>query len=373
MTSTHLLATAALTLTALSAAARADTIYLVDGSSLDEVTLVDQALDVVTYREKGRSNDQTVESDSILRVEFSRKPQLVDEADSMAADGALIDAVGLFQEFARGVLEGENKKDRQKWAPAYALMRTVELNLSMGNLEGVVSAANKLLESVPESRYVPHAYLAKAEAQRWLERHELAQKTLDEFKALIDEKRLSEGWRLEVKVSELLNDTSLNPEQLRGRLEDVLGSAGRDHPTVASRARVAQGETFLAEDQPDYDAALESFRRIVDDPGADPATLAGAYSGIGDCLYRKTATAMQSRALDEEMAATLREALKAYLRVVVVYADQSRYVQNALLSAGLVFDLFDTDQDRERARSMYKALLRDFPDSQAAQTAQGKL
>jgi tetratricopeptide (TPR) repeat protein len=369
MTSTRLLLVAAL----FAPSALADTIYLIDGSALDEVTVVDETMTAVTYREKGKNTDKAVEPAEVLRVEYTRKPQQVDEADSMAEEGGTFDAVALLQEFARGVLEGENKKDRQKWAPAYALQRVLELSMSAGDLQAAVAAADRLIAATPESRYVPHAYMAKARAQSWLGKQDAAQQTLDTFKGLIDEKRLPERWRLEVQLAEVLNDPSLSPSARRGRLGDVISSAGNDSPTVAARARVAEGESFLEEEQPSYDEALETFRDIVEDPGSDEATLAAAYTGIGDCLYRQASAKLQQQGLDEGLQATLQEALLSYLRVVVVYENQSRYVQQALFFSGRIFDLFGTPEGRTSARAMYRRLVANYPASDLATQAKAYL
>ena len=55
--------------------------------------------------------------------------------------------------------------------------------------------------------------------------------------------------------------------------------------------------------------------------------------------------------------------------MIVVHKDQSRYVPKALMYAGRVFDLFDTDEARSNARQMYRRLVSDYPASNWAEDA----
>jgi len=366
MTPTRLLLAAALL---CASSARADTIYLTDGQTLDEVTIQDQTLTGVIYRAKGKSTDTTLEPEKVLGVEYQRLPRLLDQAEAAVQEGSLNEAIEDFKSFVEGIQDGSNTKDRQKWAPAYALQRVIELQMTLGNLPGVIAAADALIRSAPQSFHVPRAYLTKADAQRWLGKEAEALATLEAFKALIDEQRLSEGWRLEADLAVLLSDKKLSGSAKRSRLADTISAAGKDYPTVKNRALVAEGESYLEESKPDFAKALAAFRNIVADPSSDDATLAGAYTGIGDCLYLQAAAALQKKSLDEQMAKDLREALKSYLRVVLVYKDQSRYVQKALFFSGRVFDLFGSDAERQSARSMYQRLVRDYPASSWASDA----
>ena len=76
---------------------------------------------------------------------------------------------------------------------------------------------------------------------------------------------------------------------------------------------------------------------------------------------------------NESQAQLLREAQKSLLRVVVVYRDQSRYVQSALFHAGRTFDLFGTDEQSAKARQLYARLISDYPSSPAAAEAKRHL
>src|SRR5690606_28534592 len=105
---------------------------------------------------------------------------------------------------------------------------------------------------------------------------------------------------------------------------------------VANRARVAEGETYLEGSKPDFGAAKKVFEKILADPKADDATMAGAYTGMGDCLFHEAAAkGSGSDASKKDLDA----ALMAYMRVAVNYRDQTRYAPKAMFYAGRSLDL----------------------------------
>lgn len=340
----------------------ADVIHLTDGKSLEDVTVVDDTIKEVSYRDAGSSSTKTVSSDKVLRIEFEKVPRLISEAEGMVTDGAFFDAIDRMQLFVDGKLSGENRGDRQKWAVPLALYRIIELQLSLGELDDAVKACDKLIENAPESRFLPYAYLAKAEAQRYLGKESAALATLDEFRAKIDELGLSELWRLEAELAGVLTDPKLTGTKKRDRLIEIGSTAGSQYPVVRNRARVAEGESYIEGEKKDFAAARAVFEKITSDPKADDATLAGAYTGLGDCLFQSAVDEMKQGGASENLAA----AVKAYMRVVVSYKDQTRYVPKAMFFAARVFDFMESTDEvdyKARARKLYTAVLRDFPNS----------
>ncbi len=356
---------------AVSAPSLADTIYLTDGSTLDDVTIVDETLIHIVYRAKGKSTESTIEPDKLLDVTYSKKPRLVDEADVFAAEDQLGIALETYEEWLDGVLAGENTRDRQKWAPAYAMRRIMDIEMTFGRLDEVIAAADKLIKERPDSRHVTHAYLTKAEAQRrHAKKSAMAPKTIAAFKDLIDEKGLSDRWRLEADLALVLSDPGLVGVKKRDRLIEIGATAGRRFPIVRNRARVAEGETYLEGNNKDFAAAREVFQQITDDPKADDVTLAGAYTGLGDCLFQEGVDALKS---GEDASATLDEAVLDYLRVVVIYKEQTRYAQKAMFRAGRVFDVLEGDSNKAWATKMYRTLIATYPDSHWAAEARNFL
>jgi hypothetical protein len=365
MTTTRLFA-ALVVSAALAAPSAADTIYLTDGTTKDGVTIVDETLIHIIYRGKGKSTESTLEPDKVLRITYSKKPRLIDEADTYAEEGQLGIALETYEDWLIGILEGENTKDRQKWAPAYAMRRIMDLQATFGDLGAVISSADKLIKERPDSRHVPYAYLVKAEAQRWSGKAGSVPKTIDAFKALIDEKGLSTRWRLEAELALILSDASLVGSTKRNKLIEVGSEAGPKYPVVRNRARVAEGETYLEGTAKDFASARKVFQKIADDPKADEATLAGAYTGLGDCLFQEAVDAMKGGG---DASETLKQALLDYLRVVVVYKDQTRYASKSMFYAGRVFDVMENETSRANAKKMYRSLIALYPASQWAAEA----
>lgn len=343
-----------------------DTIYLTDGQSFEDVSIIDETLLQVVYREKGKSAEKTLDPDTVLRIEYRRMPELLDEGNVLLDDGDIGAALDNYEEWLEGIHAGENKKDRQNWAPAYAMRRVLDMYMTLGDLESVIKSADQLIARSSESRYVPGAYLAKAEALRMLGKHDKARKTISDFRDLIDRKSLSDLWRLEAELAEILNDTNLKGTARRDKLITVATTAGSKYPVVRNRARVAEGESYIEGKSKDFEKARGVFQEIADDPKADSATLAGAYTGLGDCLFQQAADKVNG---GEDATVELRGALLNYLRVVVVYQEQTRYVSKSMFFAGRVFDLMEDDNARAGARKMYEAVTTLYPSSEWAQKA----
>ena len=344
----------------------ADVIHKLDGKSLQDVEITNETLTQVTYKDKGKGAELSVPADQVLRVEYtSRIPRLMQEAFTAAEDGSIDEAAETLELFADGEL---SKGPRQAWAPGYALHKALEMRLGIGDLKGAVGIADKLIKGVPESRYVPYAYVAKAEAHRHLGEGPNAVATIRSLRDFATSKGLSQRWKLEADLEEIFSDAALKGDAKRDKLLEVIASAGNEFPTVANRARVAEGETYLEGERKDFAKAKAAFKRILGDPKADAATLAGAYTGMGDVLFQEAGDKIQAKD-DAAAAEILREALEHYMRVVVVYDSQARYVPKALFYAGRTADLMQDEGSRARARRLYGAVIQDYPASPWAELA----
>ena len=242
--------------------------------------------------------------------------------------------------------------------------RLVSLHASLGNHAKVIKAADKLLSKAPDSLYVPDSFLKKAEAQFYMDKAADSLKTLDAFSGVIDDKGLSSRWTLERDLARLLYDESVQSGQRMNGLKSVIDQAGSEFPIVRNRARVAIAEGRLATDK--VDEAQKILEEIVDDPKADDKTLAAAHTGLGDCLFQKGVAANESGG---DGTAQLKEALKHYMRVAVVYKDQLQYTPKALFFAGRCYQQFRDEDSQERAQRLYVAVLRDFSGSEWASQA----
>ena len=99
------------------------------------------------------------------------------------------------------------------------------------------------------------------------------------------------------------------------------------------------------------------FERIIErQDEAEPETLAGAYTGLGDVEYYAAG--------DDK--AKLETARMHYLRVAVVYAEEVQYVPKCLFQALLTSNKLE---DADKKRDMKRELMRLYPNSPYAQKA----
>jgi len=328
----------------------ADKIYTSDGKVIEDVTIVDEGLTDISYK-SGR-NDRTVASQDVVRVVFEDEPRDFSEAAAYIEDGEALSAATVYTDYVDAVIAGTNKERRYKWAPANAAWRVVGLQQSLGDLAATAQAAGKVLTNFPDSRYLPEAYMAKAEAEYWSGNAAEAQKSLGDFKSVINNRGLSERWSIECDLALILTNDELVGPKRRTALEKLATSAGAKFKTVKNRALVAMGESSLADlaakrgnAKTLVAEALGTFEAVIADPLADEATLAGAYAGRGDCLFQSAATSKDK--------GQLKEALLSFLRVAAVYPEQVRYVPKCLFYAGRCFDLMEEGDSADRAQQLY--------------------
>jgi TolA-binding protein len=238
----------------------------------------------------------------------------------------------------------------------------MELQDTLGNPDGVVKAADRLLERFPDSRYVPEAFLAKSRVLFEKGDKDKARKALEDLQKLVQEKGLSDRWRLECRLGLVLTDSALQGEERAKTLKDIERDAN-DFPTVKSRARVALAESLLQAGK--VDEAESAFRELAAEGRADDAGLAAIYTGLGDCLYTKGANGGNPEAL--------KQAALAYMRVVILYKDHARYASRAMFFAARSLDLQKGDQNLAAARKLYAAVVRDFGNSSYASDARSYL
>ena len=336
----------------------ADTIVRTDGKKVENISIVSESMKEVVYK-KGR-NEQTLAADRVLYVEYEKKPRLVDEAEGYLADDDLNSAINAFDEYVEGQIERPNP-GRYKWAPAYAAWRAIELRQSVADLGGARDAAVRLIDNYKESRYVPGAYLAKAGAEIDAGQGANALKTLDKLSKLIEKNQLSKRYDLECRLSRIRADEKRSGDARRTDLGIIVREAGADFPTVKSRAEVMEGEVFLSEAEGTVDpkkaAELRGkaqlvFERILKSKGNTQETLAGAYTGLGECLFYKGA--------EKDDTELLKEASMNFLRVITLFKSESRYCAKSLYFAMRSFHLM---QDKGRKADMFRELKSLYPDS----------
>ena len=349
-------------LLAFSVTGVADTIFRTDGPPIEDCKVRTEDSKVVKYRDDG-GDKQEIDSDKVVRIEYERLPKLLDRARTALTDEDFIGAITEIEDYLDATSEKGDSKS--PWAPAYARFWLIELQSSIGDLESLVKSADKLIESESDSLYMPLAYLAKADALTDLGKGADARGALTDLQAKVDEQGLSQRWKLEAELSLSLADGKLKGDKLRDKLSSVADEAD-SYPTVLNRAKLAEAESFLEEKE--FSAAETILSRTIDSGKADERTMAGAYTGLGDCQFQRAVDLFKEEKKDEAEALLL-DAVLSYMRVVEVYPGQSRYVAKSMFFAGRAFEQLQDDISQARAKRMYREVARQFPNSGWAKEA----
>ncbi len=359
---------AALVLLMGSAPAQADTIVTRSGQRIAGATIDSETLAGVVYR-VGRAAAVTLPVEEVARIEYDRRPRLIQDAEVQLADGDRSGAFQTLQLYLDGQIETGADARRFPWAAAYAARRAIDVAQSLQAHREVAQTATKLIRHFGESRHVPFAYLAKAEAELRLGERDQAVRTLDEFAALVESRDLSKAWALEVRLARTRADAQMSSAARLAALEAIAADAA-DHRGVRLRTQVARGEALVslgvedaARRQEHLRRARELFREVQAADGADDRTRAGALSGLADSHFLGADPATDKDAV--------REARDLYLRVAVLFQDQAAYAARALFHAARCFDLLGTDTDRLHAQRLYREVQRRFPGTDWANEARG--
>jgi len=348
-----LTATAALVLAGAASAQEknADKIYLTDGTVLKDTGVVSEGLMEVEYR-SGR-NKQTVASERVLRIEYGQKPKVVDQADAAAGQEEYLDAIAEMQNYVASVTDKPDK--RYPWAVAYARYRILEFNGIIGELDALAAAADEVVAKHPDTRFAPLAFVAKAQAFVDAGNQARAKSAADSFGKFVTDKGLTGRWPVEQRLWAALTSGDTGK-----KLEDALiaiSSDAAEYPSVRNRAEVSIAESLSAGKK--YAEAEQIFSSIATDAKADTRTLAAAWTGLGQCLYARAEVAV-----GEEKATLLKSALKAFLRPVVIYPDESIYVSKAaFLAARCYQQLGGGTEAADRAKRLLVFVITNFKGS----------
>lgn len=340
----------------VSGASARDTIKLVDGSSIPNVQVTVDGLKEVTY--KDGKGDKTVPADTVLAVEYDKKPQELLDVEGYLLAEDLENAVGTLDAYIAAVTEKPSTANQYRWAPAFAAWRAIEVRESAADLEGVKATAATFVGKHTQSRFLPWAYLAKADAEQRLGQAAEAKKTLEELAGVVSAQSLAKRWELEAKLGLVRADDKLKPAAKRGEYEKLAGEAA-GLADVQARAQLLIGESFMAEAAGNASTAKDlrtkaraAFEKVLASPGASRATVAGAHVGLGEALFLLGA--------DVADKALLQEASLSLLRVATLYRDQGASTAKALYYAMRCFDL---QQDPRRKAEMRRELLALYPTS----------
>lgn len=353
---------AALSLLNVAALATPDKIYQSNGSILEDVTIVQEGLSTVTYKSSGSKNEDTVDSELVLKVEFSNKPEEVSAADVSAAQEAFGSALAGMENYLANL--GGKRDKKFPWAPNYARYRIVELNALMNDLPAMSAAVDVLLAEAGDSRYLPLAMIEKIGTQILNTDMPAAKESAIAFKNLVSDKGMSQRWQYEQELLTLRADSSKRGEALEKDLQN-LSRVAAVFPTVTNAADVSTAESMLSRSE--FGKAEELFKGVTEDPNAADVTLAAAFTGLGDCLYRRGEAKVGS---DDEGAKVLFEAAHlAFMRTVVNHRFQYAYVAKSAFYAGRCFQQIGGEGSADKSSKLLIFVIRNFKGSKWAESA----
>ena len=338
----------------VGSALAADRIRLTDGKAIENVQVVSEGLKDVVYKQG--KDDLTVPADSVEAVEYDKTPPQLGEAEAFLLQDDPESAIDMLDAFVQTALDKPQTVRDFKWAPAQAAWRAVEVRLAATDFEGAKSAANRVITSFADTRFVPLAYLAKAAAEREAGQADQALKTLGDLSGMISAQSLSKRWELETRLATAQADPKVRPSAKRAEYEKVQGEAGA-FPGVKAMAQVRIADSFLAEAAASPGGSKElrakaraAYEGVLGNDAAPRSAVAAAHAGLGECLFLTGADADDK----EQLKAGALECL----RVATLYRDQGVTVARALFFAMRCFDLLP---DPRRKAEMKRELLGVYP------------
>ncbi len=280
---------AALSLLNVAALAVPDRIYQSDGSILEDVTVVEEGLSTVSYKPSGSKKAKTVDSELVLSIEFSNKPEEVSTADVDASQEAFGSALAGMENYLANL--GSKKDKKFPWAANYARFRIIELNALMNDQAALIASPGRGLG--------PGGGDHLQAARRGVQRHHVAARfgqlaphleglARDHLPGLPGLGQPVGGERAPVVADDLVGVLVA-----QGHLFEP-----RDHPR-GHIGRVCVGEQHLIVHEGIWVGVAEVARGQVEGPGhlarpvGDDAAVvveAGAVQGLGEAVHQRQVT-----------------------------------------------------------------------------------
>jgi tetratricopeptide (TPR) repeat protein len=298
---------------------------------------------------------QTLDTAKVEKVFFNPFPPAYRAAAELMNAGDYPGAIGKFQALA-------NDRQARSWVRILALMDVARIHEAGGNLPGILGAWEKLAKDFPKSRYVPKAFIqiglthlanndVKAAKASFARLGRLAglppgQKMLAQYYLILIKQKQGEAAKNQSMLRQALSEyrSLLNKSENNEELKEV-----------AILARLGIGTCLRGVGQ--YDEALAFFQKIADS-AKDPAVLAGAFNGLGNCYYKKN---------------QWKDALLAFLRVEVLYDEDPEQTAHALLNSGRCFAFMSGsglgEDSKLRAKMQFSKCFSRFPGTSIAQQA----
>lgn len=318
-------------------------------------TVTAEDYDELTFTMKlggGRPQKQTLSIDKIDRVFYWPQPQAFAVAADFMNNGDYATAIEKFQAVA-------DDRGARSWVRTYALMNIAAMYEASAKFDGAIAAWEQLIKDSSKSRYVPKAYIqigldylakgdvnsAKASFGRLARLSGLpeGQKMLGQYYLIFIQQKQGEQTKDQAVLRQALG-------QYRSLLGKTEGDPELSEVAILSRLGIGSCLVLLGQ----FDEALAFFQKIADS-AKDPAVLAGAYNGLGDCYIKKN---------------QWRDALLCFLRVEILYDTNAELTARALFYSGRCFHFMDGEgvgkDSKQRARQQYGKCASRYPGTKWA-------
>lgn len=333
-----------------------DRILLRNGQVLAVDKVNTETYTEVTYRKGGQ--DGRKPANEVLSIEHALSGRALNEyadAVELMQSGDFRRAISRFEEALQNKDVAE--ETRYAWVKAHALWNMLKCSAALGDLNAIVATADRLLVEAPDTFFYAEALLKKAEALQDKKDLKGAEAVYKQLQADVGAKGLHEIVAREAELGLVLLDQSMAPADKQRRLEGIAekNKTSADFADVANRARVEVGNAMVEAKQ--YQDAQARFQGILNAGATDPAILAGAYSGLGDCAFN---LAVLAQADPKQSAPLFEAAALHFLRVAATYPEEYRLAPRAMCFAGMAMNNMNKRAD---ALQMARKLKGNYPNS----------
>lgn len=286
------------------------------------------------------------------------------------------------------VLRSPEAGPREFWYAPFRLLLHGQCLLNLHKPGEALPKFDQVLRGYPQSFYAIEAIQGKGECH-------LAAKEFDkagEAFALLDPKGLYDSltaaepygklWQLRgrlrlaeayAQVPEKVAEAAKTYDRLAEVTESLVTSTPAELKGVVGeltsmyqRALLGSVEVLLGAGK--LDEAQEKVEEVGGKITEKPVRLK-LYMTLGNLL----AKAAEKAADEKDKKVKYKEALLAYMRVYILYPEQKAERPRAMMGAATVSQLLGSKEDRERAGTLYKAIIAEFPESPEAKEAPRRL
>ncbi len=259
-----------------------------------------------------------------------------------------------FDEAIKTYLIPALNKCKRKLLRQYILYDIASCYEQMGKAEEAIKAYQRLLDEVPDTRFLPVAAERVVLVRIGRGEYDQALKLIRKLKAL--------GPRWTAKACLLEGLVLLAKEQCDAadrHFKEIYEEHTGEDETWAPEALI--GRTKAQIGLGDFRRAAEFARKAVGEAKGEASVTGEAYLALGDAYFH------MAKGAD---ASVLDEALFAYLHVPVLYEGDQESEAKALYQAGMCFKFRN---ERPRAEFMWKLAFDKYPSSRWGKEAQRRL